>query len=178
MTITSRWIASAGLAGDAPVRALAERMTVATAAVATLSAFAGFMVPFPTFALFSPRRAQKNAHATGGASSFTRGRVDERGTYAASRAQVNNLKSEIKFPPRPASRAARHLPRRAPPCSHCRAGAACVQRKHYVILSAAAAVLCSPRRARLRGRAQRWRLGRFQPLRAPARLPPQSTAWA
>src|SRR5580700_3526293 len=58
MTITSRWIASAGLAGDAPVRALAERMTVATAAVATLSAFAGFMVPFPTFALFSPRRAQ------------------------------------------------------------------------------------------------------------------------
>jgi hypothetical protein len=34
-------------------------MTVTTAAVATWSAFAGFMVPFPTFALFSPRRAQR-----------------------------------------------------------------------------------------------------------------------
>jgi hypothetical protein len=101
MTITLRLIAGAGVAVEAVDRALEERMTVTMAAVATLSAFAGFMDPFPTFALFSPRRSPRTRTLPAAHHPSRAGVVDGRGTYAACRAQVNNLKSEIKFPPRP-----------------------------------------------------------------------------
>src|ERR1700733_7604642 len=135
MTITLRLIAGAGVAVEAVDRALEERMTVTMAAVATLSAFESFMDPFPTFALFSPRRAPRTRTLPAAHHPSRAGVVDGRRTYAACRAQVNNLKSEIKFPPRPrvqcATRAAHR--RVGPPAGRgaaqtCDASA----RRHYV----------------------------------------------